>query len=158
MGDEVYNCNVVVIGLLIKCLFLVLLVCFFLQEHIQCVVVFIIGNDYFFFNFLMVVCKVMMDVVVNVLFSLMVMVMVCNGVNFGIWFFGTGDCWFQVFVNVVEGLFFFGFGVDDVVVDLGDSVIIEIVGVGGFVMVLFLVIVKFVGGTFVDVINNSCRM
>lgn len=55
-------------------------------------------------------------------------------------------------------MFFFGFGVDDVVVDLGDSVIIEIVGVGGFVMVLFLVIVKFVGGIFVDVINNSCRM
>lgn len=57
--------------------------------------------DQFFFNFVMVYCKVVMDVGVMICVGSIVMVMICNGNMFGIWVSGLGECWFIVFVNIL---------------------------------------------------------
>lgn len=93
----------------------------------------------------MVYCKVVMDVGVQICVGSIVMVMICNGDMFGIWVSGLGDCWFIVFVNMLQGLFFIGFLQDQVNLDMGDSVIIEMFGIGGVVMIVVSGVMCFVG-------------
>lgn len=48
---------------------------------------------------------------------------------------------------------FVGYKSEDSGLDIGDSVIIEIYGIGGFVMAIAFVIVALVGGTVEEVID-----
>jgi hypothetical protein len=57
-----------------------------------------------------------------------------NGTDFGIRVSGTGDTWFIAPVEMPEGLYFPGFSEADANPDIGDSTIIETVGLGGFAM------------------------
>lgn len=158
MGDEIHNRNSAATGLLLKRLMPALLQSRLAPEPLQRVVKFLTSNDHFFLNLSMAACKAMMDAAANVPFSSVVTVMARNGVNFGIRLSGTGDRWFQAPANPVEGLFFPGYSVADAAADLGDSAITETAGVGGFAMASSPAIVKFVGGTPADAIQNSVRM
>jgi hypothetical protein len=158
MGDEVHNRNAAATGLFIKRIVPALLGTGLPLEQLRAVTQAIVENDHFFLNLSMASCKAMMDAATGVPFSSMVTVMARNGVNFGIRLSGTGDTWFQAPANPVEGLFFPGYGVADAAADLGDSAITETAGVGGFAMASSPAIVKFVGGTPADAVNNSRRM
>jgi hypothetical protein len=157
MGDEVHNRNVAATGQLLKRL---------AEAVVQAapsaaagrVLAFIGGNDHFFLNLSMAVCKLMLDAAAGVEHSTMVTAMSRNGVDFGIRMSGTGDRWFVAPAPAVEGLYFAGYGPQDANPDLGDSAITETAGLGGFAMAAAPAIVGFVGGTPADAIAYSRQM
>ena len=68
-----------------------------------------------------------------------------NGTDFGIRVSGTGDTWFTAPVEMPEGLYFPGFTEADANPDMGDSTIVETVGLGGFAMGASPAVAGFVG-------------
>jgi hypothetical protein len=158
MGDEIHNRNVAASSLFLKRLISPLLKTSMRSADIAAAVDFIAGNDHFFLNLSMTACKAMLDAAHGVPGSSMVTAMARNGVEFGIRVSGTGDQWFTTRAPVVDGLFFPGYTMADASPDLGDSAITETAGLGGFAMAASPAIVKFVGGTPQDAIDNTAAM
>ena len=154
MGDECHNRNSASTGQLIKLLSPVLAGIKGGADALR----FIASNDHFFLNLSMAACKCMLDAASGVKYSSMVVAMARNGVNFGIRVSGAGDTWFEAPSLLIKGLYFPGYGDKDANPDLGDSAITETAGIGGFAMAASPAIVKFVGGTSQDALNNSLRM
>ena len=72
-----------------------------------------------------------------------------NGVEFGIRVSATGDRWFTAPANRIEGLYFSSeWGDDDAVPDIGDSAIMETIGLGGHAQAAAPVLQQFVAGSF----------
>lgn len=158
MGDEVHNRNAAASALFLKRLISALLKTRIPSADIAAVVEFIAGNDHFFLNLSMAACKAMLDAAHGVPGSSMVTTMARNGVEFGIRVSGTGNRWFTAPAPIIDGLFFPGYTTADAAPDLGDSAITETAGVGGFAMAASPAIVKFVGGTPQDAIDNTSAM
>jgi hypothetical protein len=158
MGDEVHNRNVAASSLFLKRLISALLKTRTPSADIAAIVDFIAGNDHFFLNISMAACKAMLDAAHGVPGSSMVTAMARNGVDFGIRVSGTGGQWFTTEAPAIDGLFFPGYTAVDAAPDLGDSAITETAGVGGFAMAASPAIVKFVGGTPQDAIDNTTAM
>ena len=93
----------------------------------------------------MAAAKSMADPCLGVGGSTMVATMARNGTEFGIRVAGLGDRWFTAPVNTPEGLYFPGFGPADANPDIGDSAIVETVGLGGFAMAASPAVAGFVG-------------
>lgn len=158
MGDEVHNRNVAASSLFLKRVISALLKSRTPSADIAAAVDFIAGNDHFFLNLSMAACKAMLDAAHGVPGSSMVTAMARNGVEFGLRVSGTGDRWFTTQAPVVDGLLFPGYTPADAAPDLGDSAITETAGLGGFAMAASPAIVKFVGGTPQDAIDNTTAM
>src|SRR5256886_12612903 len=77
--------------------------------------------------------------------STLVTVMARNGTDFGIRVSGCGERWFTAPVNMPQGLYFPGFGPDDANPDMGDSAIVETIGLGAFAMVAAPAVARFLG-------------
>jgi hypothetical protein len=95
---------------------------------------FIGRNDQFFLNVAMAMGKAMADPARNIEGSSVVIAMSRNGTDFGIRVSGTGDRWFTAPVEMPVGLYFPGFSGRDANPDMGDSAIVETIGLGGFAM------------------------
>jgi hypothetical protein len=106
---------------------------------------FIAGNDQFFLNLAMAAGKALTDPVTDVPDSSLVTVMARNGTDFGIRVAGLGTRWLTAPVNTPEGLYFPGFGPEDANPDLGDSAIVETIGLGGLAMAASPTVARFVG-------------
>jgi len=158
MGDEVHNRNAAASALFLKRLISALLRTRIPAADIATVVEFIAGNDHFFLNLSMAACKAMLDAAHGIPGSSMVTTMARNGVEFGIRVSGTGHRWFTAPAPISDGLFFPGYSTADAAPDMGDSAITETAGVGGFAMAASPAIVKFVGGTPQDAIDNTSAM
>ena len=78
--------------------------------------------------------KAIMDPVRDIEGSSIVTTMSRNGTDFGIRVSGTGNEWFKAPVEMPEGLYFAGYSEVDANPDMGDSTIIETIGLGGFAM------------------------
>lgn len=109
-------------------------------------------------NPVMAACKAMADAAGNVEGSTVVSTMARNGTDFGIRVSGLGDRWFTAPVATPKGLYFPGFKAEDASGDIGDSVITETAGIGGFAMASAPAIVTFVSGTPKDAINATLEM
>jgi hypothetical protein len=90
--------------------------------------------------------------------STVVSTMARNGTDFGIRVSGLGDRWFTAPVARPQGLYFPGFTAEDASGDIGDSVITETAGIGGFAMASAPAIVTFVSGTPQDAIDATLEM
>ena len=106
---------------------------------------FIGSNDQFFLNVAMVLGKAIMDPVSNIEGSSVVTAMSRNGTDFGIRVSGLGEEWFTAPVEMPEGLYFPGFSAEDANPDMGDSTIVETIGLGGFAMAASPAVAGFVG-------------
>jgi hypothetical protein len=106
---------------------------------------FIGSNDQFFLNLAMVLGKAIMDPVGGIKGSSVVTAMSRNGTDFGIRVSGLGDEWFTAPVEMPEGLYFPGFSAVDANPDMGDSTIVETIGLGGFAMAAAPAVAGFVG-------------
>jgi hypothetical protein len=106
---------------------------------------FIAGNDQFFLNIAMAMGKAMTDPARNIDRSSVVTAMSRNGTDFGIRVSGTGDQWFTAPVEMPVGLYFAGYTAADANPDMGDSAIVETVGLGGFAMAAAPAVVGFIG-------------
>ncbi len=158
MGDEGHNRNRAGTSLLIRELAPYIIQTKFSEKEKIEVLKFIDSNDHFFLNLTMPACKCTLDVAKNIEFSTIVTVMARNGTEFGIRVSGLGDRWFTGPAGIVDGLLFPGYTAEDANPDIGDSVIAETAGIGGFAMAAAPAIVQFVGGTAKDAINLTLKM
>jgi hypothetical protein len=109
-------------------------------------------------NPVMAACKGMADAAHGVEGSTIVSTMARNGTDFGIRVSSLGDRWFTAPVATPVGLYFPGFTAEDASGDIGDSVITETAGIGGFAMASAPAIVTFVSGTPKDALNATLEM
>jgi hypothetical protein len=158
MGDEGHNRNRAGTSLLIRELAPYIIQTKFSEKEKIEVLKFIDSNDHFFLNLTMPACKCTMDAAKNIEFSTIVSVMARNGTEFGIRISGLGDRWFTGPAGIVDGLLFPGYTAEDANPDIGDSVIAETAGIGGFAMAAAPAIVQFVGGTAKDALNFTLKM
>lgn len=122
------------------------------------VVKFLGENALSILNPVMAGCKTMTQAGHGIEGSTIVTVMARNGTDWGIRVSGLGDQWFTAPSPKVKSLYFPGFGDDDACPDIGDSVITETAGIGGFAMATAPALVTFIGGTPRDAINTTLDM
>jgi Protein of unknown function (DUF1116) len=145
MGDEMHQRNVGCTGLFLREIAPWLARTSGDVSLLPEVLAFVAGNDQFFLNIAMVLAKAMTDPARNMARSSIVTAMCRNGTDFGIRVSGTGDTWFTAPVEMPVGLYFAGFSAADANPDMGDSAIVETVGLGGFAMAAAPAVVGFVG-------------
>lgn len=109
-------------------------------------------------NPVMAGCKTMTAAGENVEGSTIVTVMTRNGTDWGIRVSGLGNKWFTAPAPIVKALYFPGFTEKDANPDIGDSVITETAGIGGFAMATAPALVTFIGGVPRDAINTTMDM
>lgn len=158
MGDEGHNRNRAGTSLLIRELAPHLALLDEPREDISKVFSFLNGNDHFFLNLTMPSAKCTVDAAMGIEASSIIATMARNGTDFGIRVSGLGERWFTGPASVVEGLYLPGFSAADAARDIGDSVITETSGIGGFAMAAAPAIVQFVGGTPEDALDVTRRM
>jgi hypothetical protein len=158
MGDEGHNRNRAGTSLFIREIAPDLVTLDESREKIARILTFMHGNDHFFLNLSMPSCKCTVDAAASVEASSVVTTMARNGTEFGIKVSGLEDQWFTGAAGVVEGLYRPGFSAKDAALDIGDSVITETAGIGGFAMAAAPAVVKFVGGSASDAIRYTQQM
>lgn len=120
---------------------------------------FVCANDQFFLNLAMAAGKATADPAKGIKYSSLVTAMCRNGTDFGIKVAGTEERWFIAPANMPEGLYFPGYGPEDANPDMGDSAIVETIGLGGITMAASPAVVRFVGaGSQEDAIRYTREM
>ncbi|MCI0547314.1 MAG: DUF1116 domain-containing protein [Candidatus Rokubacteria bacterium] len=145
MGDEMHQRNVAASALLARALMPHLARAAPDAAALARLTEFIAGNDQFFLNLAMAAGKASADPCLEVPGSTMVATMARNGTAFGIRVAGLGARWFTAPVNMPDGLYFPGRSAADANPDLGDSAIVETIGLGAFAMAASPAVVRFVG-------------
>jgi Protein of unknown function (DUF1116) len=145
MGDEMHQRNVACSSLLLRLLAPALARTAKDSEALARSLDFIGRNDQFFLNVAMATAKAITDPARGIEGSSVVTAMSRNGTDFGIRVSGTGDRWFTAPVEMPVGLYFPGYSARDANPDMGDSAIVETVGLGAFAMAAAPAVVGFVG-------------
>ncbi len=159
MGDEMHQRNVACSSLLVRELAPDLAREVTDGETLARLFAFIGGNDQFFLNIAMAMGKAIMDPVGGIAGSTVVTAMSRNGHEFGIRVSGTGERWFTAPVETPRGLYFPGFSAADANPDIGDSAIVETIGLGGMAMAASPAVAGFVGaGSAADALDTTRRM
>jgi hypothetical protein len=138
MGDEMHQRNVACTSLLLRIL------APRLASSVKALE-FIGANDQFFLNVAMAMGKSILDPARGIERSTIVTAMARNGTDFGIRVAGRGDEWFTAPVEMPQGLYFPGFSAADANPDIGDSAILEAIGLGAFSMAAAPAVAGFVG-------------
>ncbi|HEX5995691.1 MAG TPA: DUF1116 domain-containing protein [Jiangellales bacterium] len=158
MGDEGHNRNRAGTLMLLRDLLPDLIDSGAPSSQVADAVRFVSGNDHFFLNLAMPAAKLQTMAASGIAGSTIVTTMARNGTDFGIQVSGTGDGWFTGPAAVPEGLYLGDFGPADANPDIGDSAIMETIGLGGFAMASAPAIVRFVGGSVPDALRTSQLM
>jgi len=145
MGDEMHQRNVACSSLLVRTLAAPLARAVTDREALASVLAFAAGNDQFFLNIAMAMGKSITDPMRGIAGSSIVTAMCRNGTDFGVRVSGTGDRWFTAPVEMPRGLYFPGFTEADANPDMGDSAIVETIGLGAFAMAASPAVAGFVG-------------
>lgn len=159
MGDEMHQRNVGCSGLMLRAMAPAMAATARDNAALSKALAFFASNDQFFLNIAMALGKSLMDPVRDIEGSSIVTAMSRNGTDFGIRVSGTGDQWFTAPVEMPEGLYFPGYTEADANPDMGDSTIVETIGLGGFAMGAAPAVAGFVGaGTASDAANFTHSM
>jgi hypothetical protein len=159
MGDEMHQRNIACSSLFLRAVAPALARVVGDRETLARIFAFIGGNDQFFLNIAMAMGKAIMDPVKGIAASTIVTAMSRNGSTFGIRVSATGEQWFTAPVEMPKGLYFPGFSAADANPDIGDSAIVETIGLGGMAMAAAPAVAGFVGaGSAADALNYTRRM
>ena len=145
MGDEMHQRNVACSALTLRALAPHLAKVGATPEELSKILAFIAGNEQFFLNIGMVMGKSIMDPLRGIEACSLVAAMSRNGTDFGIRLSATGDAWFSAPVEMPQGLYFPGYSERDANPDMGDSAIMETIGLGAFAMASAPAVMGFVG-------------
>jgi hypothetical protein len=146
MGDEMHQRNVACSSLLVRALAPALArAAGGTAGRLARALEFMGANDQFFLNVAMAMGKSMLDPAIGVAGATLVTAMARNGTEFGIRVAATGERWFTAPVEMPQGLYFPGFGPADANPDIGDSAILEAIGLGAFAMAAAPAVAGFVG-------------
>jgi Protein of unknown function (DUF1116) len=145
MGDEMHQRNVAASSLLVRAL--MPSVARVGEKHgaVARLAEFLAGNDQFFLNVAMAAGKALADPAGGVADSTLVTAMARNGTDFGIRVSGLGDRWIMAPVTMPIGMYFPGYSAADANPDMGDSAIVETIGLGGGAMAASSAVARFVG-------------
>ena len=157
MGDEMHQRNVACSGLVLRQLAPALARTSRDAEALGAQLAFMAENDQFFLNIAMAMGKAITDPVGGIEAASVVTAMSRNGTDFGIRISGIGDTWFTAPVEIPEGLYFPGFSEADANPDMGDSTIVETIGLGGFAMGAAPAVAGFVGAGAASEAGNFTR-
>jgi hypothetical protein len=158
MGDEMHQRNVACTSLLLRNLAATMARSAH-GESLARAFAFISGNDQFFLNVAMAMGKSILDPARGIERSTIVTAMARNGTDFGIRIAGLADEWFTAPAEMPQGLYFPGFSAADANPDMGDSAILEAVGLGAFSMAAAPAVAGFVGaGGFADALRMTSMM
>lgn len=158
MGDEGHNRNRAGTSLVIRELAPHIVMMDYPREKLSKALSFLNSNDHFFLNLTMPSAKCSVDAAAGIEGSTIITTMARNGTEFGIKLSGLPGRWFTGPAGIIDGLYLPGFGPEHASRDIGDSVITETSGIGGFAMAAAPAIVKFVGGSPRDAIDVTMRM
>jgi len=145
MGDEMHQRNIACSSLLLRLLAPALARQVSDRAALAAILDFIGRNDQFFLNVAMAMGKSISMPAEGVEGSSIVTVMCRNGTDFGVRLSGAGEEWFVAPVEMPQGLYFPGYSAADANPDMGDSAIVEVVGLGGFAMGAAPAVVGFIG-------------
>src|SRR5262245_33670000 len=145
MGDEMHQRNVAASSLFARALMPHLARAGGKHGAVARVAEFIAGNDQFFLNVAMAAAKAMADPAGGVAQSTLVTTMARNGTDFGIRVSGLGGRWLTAPVEIPVGLYFPGASAAEANPDMGDSAIVETVGLGGGAMAASPAVARFLG-------------
>jgi hypothetical protein len=159
MGDEMHQRNVACSSLLLRSIAPALSRNANSLDSLARALEFMGGNDQFFLNIAMAMGKSMLDPARGVAGSTLVTAMCRNGTDFGIRVAALGDAWFTAPVEMPQGLYFPGYSAADANPDMGDSAILEAIGLGAFAMAAAPAVAGFVGaGGFADAVGYTRAM
>jgi len=158
MGDEGHNRNRAGTSIIIRELAPHIVMLDRPKEDLSKALAFMNANDHFFLNLTMPSAKCTVDAAAGIEGSTIITTMARNGTEFGIKLSGLPGRWFTGPAGVVDGLYLPGYGPEHAARDIGDSVITETSGIGGFAMAAAPAIVKFVGGSPADAVAVTMRM
>ena len=159
MGDEMHQRNVGCSSLIVRALAPDLARSVEDHSMLADMLAFLGANDQFFLNIAMAMGKAVMDPVRGIDAATVVTAMSRNGTDFGITVSGLDDQWFTAPVEMPTGLYFPGFTAADANPDMGDSTIVETVGLGGFAMAAAPAVAGFVGaGSAAEAANTTRTM
>jgi len=159
MGDEMHQRNIACTSLFFRSIAASMALTGKNTDSLTKAFAFIAGNDQFFLNIAMAMGKSMLDPAKGVARSTVVTVMCRNGTDFGIQVAATGERWFTAPVEMAQGLYFPGFSAADANPDIGDSAILETVGLGAFAMAAAPAVAGFVGaGGFGEALGTTRAM
>jgi hypothetical protein len=117
------------------------------------------ANHLFFLNLAMAAAKATLMAAYDIPDSSVVVGMSRNGTSFGIRLAGTGDAEFLAPApQVGSALYHSGFGEQDAAPDIGDSALLELVGLGGAAAAASPAVAAFLGGSVQDAIATSAEM
>jgi len=145
MGDEMHQRNVACSALVLRALAPHLARICRSAESAARALAFIGGNEQFFLNIGMAMGKSVMDPVRGIEACSLVTAMCRNGTEFGVRVSGAGETWFTAPVEMPQGLYFPGYSAQDANPDMGDSAIMETIGLGAFAMAAAPAVAGFVG-------------
>src|SRR3954464_2779825 len=158
MGDEMHQRNIACSSLLLRALASHIAAAASSQAAARALA-FIGGNDQFFLNVGMAMGKCITDPANGIANSSIVTVMCRNGTDFGVRVSGLGERWFTAPVEMPQGLYFPGYSAADANPDIGDSAIVEAIGLGAFAMAAAPAVAGFVGaGGFEDALGYTRSM
>lgn len=146
MGDEMHQRNVACSSLFLREIAPSLAATVGGSKRLAEIFAFIAGNDQFFLNIAMAMAKAITDPAKDIAGSTVITSMCRNGADFGVQVSATGDDWFTAPVEVPTGMYFPGYSERDANPDMGDSAIVETIGLGGFAMATAPAVAGFVGG------------
>lgn len=118
---------------------------------------YLVDETFYFLAVAMAASKATADAAAGVDYSTVVYALSRNGTDFGIRVSGLGKRWFTGPSQKVKGLYMPGYGDADAGLDMGDSAIVEAVGLGGSLMAGAAALLNFVGGTAADALSYLPR-
>jgi hypothetical protein len=119
---------------------------------------FLIRSEIFFLHVIMAAIKSVVEPAIGVEYSTVVTTLARNGVEFGIRVSSLGEKWFTGPSSLIQGLYFPGYGPKDAGLDIGDSSITEVVGLGGFSLAASPTMALLKGGTVESALEQTKQM
>lgn len=159
MGDECHNRHAASSNLFLKRIVEPLVSIDLSKTVLLQVYNFIARNSHFFLNMTMTACKLSMDAARDIRESTVITAMSRNGTDFGIRISGLGNEWFAAPAPYLEdALYNPGYDFSDGAPDIGDSSIIETMGLGGFAIAAAPAMASFTGGGFHESVRITREM
>lgn len=119
---------------------------------------FLSGNHLFFLTLGMAGAKAVVEWAADVAESSIVVRMARNGTTFGVALAGARGTWHVADAPAVEdALYHPDYGPDDAALDIGDSAVLELVGLGGAAAAASPAVASFLGGTIADAVEATRR-
>ncbi len=120
---------------------------------------FIAGNHHFFLNLTMAAAKCASLSAAGTPASTVATLIARNGTDVGVQIAGLPDRWFLApAASVQDALLREGFGVEDAALDIGDSAVIECIGLGGMAVAAAPAVAAFFGGDAFEAVRRTDEM